>query len=126
MIKKGFQIDLENLEGAKQEILQEAFELRDAYMSNKSSYKGIRPTVAVIDGRSIPTWLPEDAENAVAIELPTSSVDALMCESFFNMSDEEVEIFLDVEEKMQPLREQLRIIDAAIYAILIFNESSQP
>ena len=49
-----------------------------------------------------------------------------MCESFFNMSDEEVEIFLDVEEKMQPLREQLRILDAAIYAILIFNNSSQP
>jgi len=110
MIKKGFQIDLENLEGEKHEILQEAFELRDAYMNNKSSYKGIRPTVAVIDGRSIPTWLPEDAENAVAIELPTSSV----------------EIFLDVEEKMQPLREQLRILDAAIYAILIFNNSSQP
>ncbi len=125
MIKKGFQSDIEFLEGAKYEILQEVSELRDAYMINKSSHKGIRPLVAVIDGRSIPTWLTEDAENSVTIELPTSSVEALMCEYFLNMSDEEVEIFLDVEEQMQPLREKLRIIDSAIDAILIFNESSQ-
>lgn len=125
MIKKGFQIDSEYLEGAKHEILQTVSELRDAYMMNESSYKGVRPLVAVIEGRSIPTWLPEDAENAVVIELPTSSVEALMCEFFFNMSDEEVDIFLDVEEKMQPLRERLRIIDSAIDAILIFNDSSQ-
>lgn len=125
MIKKGFQIVLEFLEGAKHEILQEVSELRHAYMMNKSSYKGIRPLVAVIDGRSIPTWLQEDAENAVVMELPTSSVEALMCEFCFNMSDEEVEIFLDVEEQIQPLREKLRIIDSAIDAILIFNDSSQ-
>lgn len=125
MIKKGFQIDLEYLEGAKHEILQEVSELRDAYMMNKSSYEGIRPVVLVIDGKSIPTWLPEDSENAVVIQLPTSPTEALMCEFCFNMSDEEVQVFLEAEEKIQPLREQLSIIDAAIDAILRFNESSQ-
>ncbi|WP_417779584.1 hypothetical protein [Stutzerimonas xanthomarina] len=125
MIKKGFQIDLENLEGAKHEILQEVSELRDAYMTNKSSYEGIRPVVVVIDGRSIPTWLPEYSENAVVIQLPPSPTEALMCEFCFSMSDEEVQIFLEAEEKIQPLREQLSIIDAAIDAILRFNESSQ-
>jgi len=124
MTKNFFQIDLECLEGAKHKILQEVSELRDAYMINNSSYKEIRPVLAVLDGQSFVTWLPKNSENELVIELATSPIEALMCEFCFNMSDEEVEIFLDLEEQMQPLREQLRIIDAAINAILSFNDSA--
>lgn len=125
MTKNFFQIDLECLEGEKHKILQEVSELRDSYMINKSSYKGVRPVLAVLDGQSFVTWLPENSEYELIIELATSPTEALMCEFCFNMSDEEVEIFLDVEEQIQPLREKLRIIDSAINAILIFNDLSQ-
>lgn len=123
--KNRVQIDLEHLEGEKDQILQQVCEVRDAYMLNKSSYKGIRSVLAVLDGRAIPAWLQEGSEGAWVIALPTSPTQALMCELSFDMSEEEVRIFLDAEEQIQPLREQLRIIDAAINAILSFNDSSQ-
>ncbi len=124
MNEKKLQIDLEHLERSKQKILQEVSEVGDAYMKSKYSYKGIRPVLAVFDGRSIPTWLPANSENELIIEFPTSPTEALMCEFFFDMSDEEVAAFLDAEEQMQPLREQLRVVDTAINAILNFIESS--
>ncbi|WP_312289529.1 hypothetical protein [Stutzerimonas nitrititolerans] len=108
---------VENLEERKNQLLQSLVEIRNTYLDDEFSNKHVLPVVAVIDGRSIPTWAQIDLERDFVIEIRTSPTECSMSELTFDMSEEEMLAFLDAEEQIHELRMQLQALDTLLLNI---------
>ncbi|MBF6617455.1 MAG: hypothetical protein ITG07_12115 [Candidimonas sp.] len=105
---------VQNLEERKNQLLQSIGEIRNTYLDDELSNKNVVPVVAVIDGRSIPTWVQIGCERDFVIDMPSSPIECFLSELTFGMSEEEMVVFLDTEEQMHDLRMQLQTLDTIL------------